>query len=259
MSGPPMKRQKPMLSLVTGAEPGFPAVWADRAGAAPDMTEGVLPLADPAAVAARLQKTKQEKQAEREERRHLEEERNHRLSAQHVTQRILSQLMVEGGLPLFEITKGLPDASKELVQSVLEVLQTMGIVTHLKIKPSCLITSDGSLMEATSLAAATGCNAEAVAAINAGNGNTIYFLSSLAKTPESVDLRGLPQAILVKKQNAEKIRSRCVALHALSSRPNARPERIAELKTTFAELVAKEPSLQDDALYRTLLESARHK
>jgi len=153
--------------------------------------------------------------------------------------------MLEGGLPLSELTKGIPDAPRETIQSVLEVLQVMGIVSLLKLRPGVVVAPDGSLTDPPISASGDS---------SGGPSISLYVMSSKCKTPEALDLRLLQQSTAIKKANAARAHERCAALLALTNRLDGmtRPERLVDLRAALASLNQKEPSLKDDMLYRTL-------
>ena len=159
--------------------------------------------------------------------------------------------MMEGGLSLLDLAKSVPDAPRELVQSVLEVLQVMGVVSLVKLKPGVVAGPDGTLTETATAAAGDASSAAAAAA--AAPSVYLYFISSLTRTPEALDLRLLQQSTAIKKANAARARERSAALQDLTSREGlSRPERLAELRAVLGQLNHQEPALKDDALYRTL-------
>ena len=78
-----------------------------------------------------------------------EEDKYPRLSAQQVTQRLLSRLMCEGALGLGELARSIPDATKELVGSVLEIMQVLGLVVQYR--ATTAPTNDANIATAPSM------------------------------------------------------------------------------------------------------------
>jgi len=180
--------------------------------------------------------------------KHREEERHPKVSVQQVTQRLLSRLMLEGGLPLNDLTRSIPDATRETVLSVLEVLQVMGVVTQVKVKAGIVLSPDGILVPAHPPGGeSSGSGTSSGVAVSA-----LYYISSMTRTPETQDLRTLQQAISTKKANAARIRERCTELLSLTNREMLRPERLVELQSCLTKLKGDEPNLKDDLLYRTI-------
>ena len=180
-----------------------------------------------------------------------------KMSAKQVTQRILSRLMVEGGLTLSDLVKGVaPEATRETVLSVLEVLQVMGVVAHVVVKPGVILGDDGSLVDIPP-PVAQGENAAAAAAAPSAPELTLYFISSMTRAPEALDLCLLKQATANKRASAARVRERCEMLQALTARENiSRQERLQELRALLAKFNLQEPMLKDDLLYRTITELA---
>jgi len=179
-----------------------------------------------------------------------------KMSVKQVTQRILSRLMVEGGLTLSDLVKGVaPEATRETVLSVLEVLQVMGVVAHVAVKPGVILADDGSLVDSTPPPVAL--DESTAAAASSAPELTLYFISSLARAPEALDLCLLKQATANKRASAARVRERCEMLQALTAREHiTRQERLQELRALLAKVNLQEPMLKDDLLYRTITELA---
>jgi len=74
-----------------------------------------------------------EKEKEIDNKDKDKDEKTLKISPLQVTQRILNRLMTENPLEMSEISKGLPDVPKDLIQSVLDTAQILGIVITVKL------------------------------------------------------------------------------------------------------------------------------
>ena len=88
------------------------------------------------------------------------------------------------------------------------------------------------------------------------SGEVIYAIRDFAKGTEFTQFTGMKEQLKVKRGNIKKIQSRIDALDGLtrSKHPQTRGERVQALRKLLTELVAKETALQNDQLYRAVME-----
>ena len=103
-----------------------------------------------------------------------------------VTERVIMRLMTEGPLTISDLVgNALDGPTRELIQSILDVLQVLDIVVQLK-------TSDPSSTTASS----------------ATNNQVLYALSGLAKGPEYVELSRMIESTQMKIEKTKATRDR---------------------------------------------------
>jgi hypothetical protein len=111
--------------------------------------------------------------------------------SQSIVQSIIDILLTSEPSTLSRIASRIPEASKEFVQSTLEILQILGIAVQIKQRES----SKSKLM-------------------------IVYTIVNFSRCSEAVDIRQITEAIEQKKKNLEKIQSRISLLKVSVTDPS---------------------------------------
>jgi hypothetical protein len=117
-----------------------------------------------------------------------------------MTQRIISRLMTEGPLSIADLVGyGNEAPPRDLVQSIIDVLQVTAVVIQLKVKdfkaqPSSSTSSSSSTLN------------------NSSSSSTLYAMAGIAKGSESTELHKLPDVTKVKLASAVAARKRIAKL-----------------------------------------------
>ena len=84
----------------------------------------------------------------------------------------------------------------------------------------------------------------------------MYAVRDFAKGTEFTQFTGMKEQLRAKRTNIQRIHGRIKALDELTraKQPHTRGERIAALRKLLTDLVTSDSALQDDQLYRAVME-----
>ena len=150
-----------------------------------------------------------------------------RPSALVVANRVFSKLMTSDPLSTADLTKIL-DAPRDLIQSVLDVMQVMGVVVSLKLK-------DGY-----SGSSVTGAN--------------LYSLVNFTKSATPIQLNALADEVAIRLDNDSRNQQRIKELQELTSKEMSATERTEALRALIDKFLLQQPNLWDDPMYRAIIE-----
>lgn len=119
------------------------------------------------------------------------------------------------------------DLSRDQLAGVLEVLQVLGLVVHVRPR------------EPTT-----------------GGPDKLYSLPGFVRAPEAIDVPALDRVLQEKRESVDAIQQRVAALKDLLDKPGTRQERKDDLRQLLEDMTAASPKLQYDLLYRQLLEAS---
>ena len=84
----------------------------------------------------------------------------------------------------------------------------------------------------------------------------MYAMRDFTKGTEFTQFTGMKEQLRAKRSNIQRIHGRIKALDELTraKQPHTRSERIAALRKLLTDLVTNDSALQDDQLYRAVME-----
>lgn len=150
------------------------------------------------------------------------------------TQHVLRRLMTDAPLRVVDLAKLIPDAQKDAVQSVIDILQVLGIVVPLKLIPQSKSQKSSSSGGASYLL------------------NTYYTLTDFVKVPEAVDISSIEKDIKNKRENIALTRERTNILNEISLQEIPSSEKQSILRKEIKTFMEKDPSLSEDILYQSI-------
>lgn len=150
-----------------------------------------------------------------------------RPSALVVANRVFTKLMTSDPLSTADLTK-LLDAPRDLIQSVLDVMQVMGVVISLKLK-------DGYSGSSVS-------------------GANLYSLANFTKSPTAVQLNALVDEVAIRIENTNRNQQRIKELQELTTKEMSAADRTEALRALIDKFLLQQPNLWDDPMYRAIIE-----
>jgi hypothetical protein len=127
-----------------------------------------------------------------------------------------------------------------------------GSSTSKSIGPPSISTSASSSSSSTP----QGASAPPQALLQRHSGGTMYAASGFAKGTEFTQFSSIKEQLEAKRRNIGRIKARIEALDDLTGTklPNSREERIAALRKLLTDMVTKDAAVQDDQLFRAVME-----
>jgi hypothetical protein len=157
--------------------------------------------------------------------------------ATEVTGKVLSVLMTSEPLSLIDLCKTLVDTPRESIQSVLEVLQVLGVVIQLSTTVS---TKDSTSSKSSS------------------SGNLVYLfaLPDCAKFPSAFPFSDIEKEVQKIQNGTSEVKERIKELSELSSTlmdEQDANKNTSELRELIDKFLLRAPHLRNDPLYAALL------
>ena len=196
--------------------------------------------------------------------------RNPRMQSVQICQRILNHLLCDGALSLDDLSVVIPEVPRENLMAILEILDVLGVVMCIKCKQPPIVAGalsessksssgksekkgQGSSSTSATFSAAPQVPLLSQTLAHRHTNETYYAIVGFAKGTEFTQFTNLKEQLKAKRGNIHKIHSRVQALDELTrgKQPHTRVERLQTLKRVLDEFSS---SVQDDQLYRALLD-----
>ena len=183
-----------------------------------------------------------------------------RPNATEVTNKVLAILMVSEPISLPDLCKQINDIPRESIQSVLEVLQVLGLVIQISLTGYVSSTSNVNINSGTTSATNTSGTKESSSSKSSATNNSVslFAMAEFAKFSSPSSIAQLTTETAQKIENTREVRARIEDLQALSAieeDESMQPEmRAAALKQLIGKFLVRSPQLWDDPLYQAVIE-----